>query len=62
MKPFTSQYLGPQLGEPLCDGSEMVVESTNSSPQTNAQVWNESLKSLSASADEAYLKTYPPRN
>jgi hypothetical protein len=58
-KSYRSKNIGPQPGEPLCDGNEHIIEKTNNAPKTDVEAWKKNQTQLSRSADKTSLNAYP---
>lgn len=60
-KIYQSANIGPQPGEPLCDGTEEVIEPGNNGEKINVEKWSKQQKELKTRADEASLRAYTRR-
>lgn len=60
-KIYQSANMGPQPGEPLCDGADEPAEVTNNAPKTDVPKWKEQLAALNSAADATSLRAYPPK-
>jgi hypothetical protein len=56
---YQSANIGPQPGEPLCDGTEEVVEAENSGSKTDVASWEKNQRELRSRSDSASVKAYP---